>query len=68
MGLYDRKMKSYRLFASCPEPNNTSRQRFMRILKPIEQVVHRNATIVCDQSIDRNVLHSMNFPKVSIFD
>ena len=61
-------MKSYRLFASSPEPNNTSRQRFMRILKPIENVIHRNATIICDQSIDRNCLHAMNYPKVTVCD
>ncbi|CAL4069759.1 unnamed protein product, partial [Meganyctiphanes norvegica] len=68
LGLYDRKMKSYRLFASEPEPGSNSRQRFMRILKPMERVVHRNAIILCDQSVDRNCLYSLSFVKVSVCD
>lgn len=65
LGLYDRKMKSFRLFASEPEPGSSSRQRFVRILKPLERVVHTNAIILCDQSVDRNCLYSMNYGKVS---
>ncbi|XP_045607816.1 uncharacterized protein row isoform X3 [Procambarus clarkii] len=66
LGLYDRKMKSYRLFASEPEPGSSSRQRFVRILKPLERVVHTNAIILCDQSVDRNCLYNMNYGKVSV--
>ncbi|KAG7167548.1 Pogo transposable element-like 93 [Homarus americanus] len=66
LGLYDRKMKSYRLFASEPEPGSSSRQRFVRILKPLERVVHINAIILCDQSVDRNCLYNMNYGKVSV--
>lgn len=65
LGLYDRKMKSYRLFASEPEPGSSSRQRFIRILKPLENVVHTNALILCDQSVDRNCLYNMGFTRVS---
>ncbi|KAK3878471.1 hypothetical protein Pcinc_016890 [Petrolisthes cinctipes] len=68
LGLYDRKMKSFRLFASEPEPGSSSRQRFVRILKPLERVVHTNAIILCDQSVDRNCLYSMNYGKVSVCD
>lgn len=66
LGLYDRKMKSYRLFASEPEPGSSSRQRFIRILKPMERVVHANAIILCDLSVDRNCLYNMNYAKVSV--
>lgn len=66
LGLYDRKMKSYRLFASEPEPGTSSRQRFIRILKPLERVVHTNAILLCDQSVDRNCLYNMNYGKVSV--
>lgn len=66
LGLYDRKMKSYRLFASEPEPGSSSRQRFVRILKPLERVVHTNALILCDQSVDRNCLYNMYFTRVSV--
>ncbi|XP_045104618.1 uncharacterized protein LOC123500056 isoform X3 [Portunus trituberculatus] len=66
LGLYDRKMKSYRLFASEPEPGSSSRQRFVRILKPLERVVHTNALILCDQSVDRNCLYNMFFTRVSV--
>ncbi|XP_042867512.1 uncharacterized protein LOC122250222 isoform X2 [Penaeus japonicus] len=66
LGLYDRKMKSYRLFASEPEPGSSSRQRFIRILKPMERVVHVNAIILCDLSVDRNCLYNMNYAKVSV--
>ncbi|XP_071528752.1 uncharacterized protein [Panulirus ornatus] len=66
LGLYDRKMKSYRLFASEPEPGSSSRQRFVRILKPLERVVHTNAIILCDQSVDRNCLYNMYYGKVSV--
>lgn len=66
LGLYDRKMKSYRLFASEPEPGSSSRQRFVRILKPLERVVHTNALILCDQSVDRNCLYNMSYARVSV--
>ncbi|KAG7167549.1 Pogo transposable element-like 92 [Homarus americanus] len=62
LGLYDRIMKSYRLFAFEPEPGSSSR-RFVRILKPLERVVHINAIILCDQSVDRNCLYNMNYGK-----
>lgn len=66
LGLYDRKMKSYRLFASEPEPGSSSRQRFIRILKPLENVVHTNALILCDQSVDRNCLYNMSYTRVNV--
>ena len=64
LGLYDRATEVYRLYASAPQNNVSSSQRFLKILKPVLSVVHHNAEIVCDHSIDANCLPSMNYKKV----
>ncbi|XP_076064259.1 uncharacterized protein LOC143038648 isoform X2 [Oratosquilla oratoria] len=66
LGLFDRKLMSYRLFASSPEPGSNSRHRFIRILTPICKVVNKGATIICDQSVDRSCLFSLGFSKVTV--
>ncbi|KAB7494187.1 Pogo transposable element with ZNF domain [Armadillidium nasatum] len=66
LGLFDRRNGSYRLFASTPEPANNSKERFLRILKPVREVVHKKAKIICDQSVEPTSLNAMGYSNVHI--
>ncbi|XP_018018469.1 uncharacterized protein LOC108674990 isoform X2 [Hyalella azteca] len=66
LGLYDRQSKAFRLYASEPQSNVNSAQRFLHILKPVLSTVHHNAVIVCDGSIDKTSLPAMNYKKLVV--
>ena len=66
LGVYDRKTHAYRLFAAYPDSKLTATQRMKKILRSLKNVVHPNALIVCDGSMNVQILYEMDYQKESI--
>lgn len=64
LGVYDRDTKFLRFFASDPLPYITTEERYRHILKPLRKVVHKDAIIVCDQTVEVQYLHQKGYEKV----